>query len=351
MLTNGDPALLTAALGQGFDAIVVGAGVVGLNAALTLQSSGRRVAVVTADTVAETTSNVAAAVWFPTAVGPRDRVLGWGQSTLETLAAMSRDHPGAGVVFRETVMVYRDPPGRPWWTRAVGEVRDAYAHELPATYSHGLHFTVPLVEMPVHLRWLADRFVASGGRLHHRRLTSLHELAGIAPEVINCSGLGARDLVNDLDLFPIRGQIVRTTNPGISRSLRDEHHPEGYTYVHPRTSDVILGGTVEPGRDELTADAEITAAILRRCMTLAPELVDAEVIAPAVGLRPGRASVRLERDDDAVPGSTVVHDYGHGGAGVTLGWGCAYEVARLLDEAGGRMGSRQTSDSSDIGRP
>ena len=340
MVVSGNSEPLSDALGTDFDVVVVGAGVVGLNAALALQSTGRRVAIVTAEAIDETTSNVAAAVWFPTAVGPRDRVIDWGQSTLETLEDMAREHPDAGVLFRETVMLYRAHPGRPWWTRAVGEVRDAAAHELPSTYSHGLTFTVPLVEMPVHLRWLADRFVAAGGRVHLHRLGSLDDLAGIAPVVVNCSGLGARDLVGDPEVFPIRGQIVRMTNPGLDRSLRDEHHPEGYTYVHPRTSDVILGGTVESGRTELAADDETTRAIIARCTVLAPALARAELLAPAVGLRPGRESVRLERDDHAVAGSTVIHDYGHGGAGVTLGWGCANEVIRLLDEAGSQTDPR-----------
>ena len=44
----------------------------------------------------------------------------------------------------------------------------------------------------------------------------------------------------------------------------------------------------------------------------------------AVGVRPARPAVRLERAGD------VVHCYGHGGAGVTLSWGCADEVIRLV---------------------
>jgi D-amino-acid oxidase len=56
---------------------------------------------------------------------------------------------------------------------------------------------------------------------------------------------------------------------------------------------------------------------------------DAPVVSVAVGLRPARPSVRLEAE------GRVVHCYGHGGAGVTLAWGCAVEVAALLG-AGGR---------------
>jgi D-amino-acid oxidase len=40
--------------------------------------------------------------------------------------------------------------------------------------------------------------------------------------------------------------------------------------------------------------------------------------------------VRLERDERLVPGVPVVHNYGHGGSGITLGWGCAQEAATLV---------------------
>jgi D-amino-acid oxidase len=58
-----------------------------------------------------------------------------------------------------------------------------------------------------------------------------------------------------------------------------------------------------------------------------PELRDARVLRHKVGLRPARPAVRLERDGD------VVHCYGHGGAGVTLSWGCAEDVAALAGPA------------------
>ncbi|WP_052667056.1 FAD-dependent oxidoreductase [Nitriliruptor alkaliphilus] len=319
------------ALGRDLDVVVVGAGVVGLSAALALQATGRRVAIVTADAVSDTTSHVAAAVWFPTEVGPQDRVAVWGRHTFEVLSATARDHPAAGVLLRDTVMLYREPPGRPWWAAAVDGVRDARPEQLPPGYAHGLAFSVPLVEMPVHLAWLVARFTAAGGRLHRARLTSLRDLAGVAPVLVHCSGLGARDLVGDTSVVPVRGQVVRTTNPGLTVSLRDQHHPDGYTYVHPRTDDVVLGGTLEVGRSDLVPDPDVTAAILARCTALAPALADAEVIGAAVGLRPGRPTVRLEVDERTVPGTVVVHDYGHGGAGVTLAWGCAAEVVRLVE--------------------
>lgn len=315
------------------DTVVVGAGVVGLTVALTLQAGGRDVAIVAAQPPQRTTSRLAAAVWFPTRVGPRDRVLGWGATTFARLSEIAVQHPAAGVRMRRTRNLYREPPARPWWADAVDHISAADPRDLPPGYDHGLEFTAPHAVMPVHLAWLARRFETSGGRIHGRRLEGLGELVGTAPELVDCAGLGARELVDDPAVHPIRGQIVRVTDPGLEVSLRDEHHPQGPTYVHPRGEDCILGGTTDDDVWDTTPDPATAAAILRRCTTLAPELADARVLEHVVGLRPGRATVRLEREPDAPAGTTIVHDYGHGGAGVTIAWGCAVEVERLLGGA------------------
>ena len=83
--------------------------------------------------------------------------------------------------------------------------------------------------------------------------------------VVNCVGLGARELVDDASMEPIRGQIVRVRNPGLERFVLDEENPEGVTYIVPRSDDCILGGTAEEGEWDLEPDPETAAGILRRC--------------------------------------------------------------------------------------
>jgi len=51
-----------------------------------------------------------------------------------------------------------------------------------------------------------------------------------------------------------------------------------------------------------------------------------------VGLRPGRPTVRLEEDARDEPGPRILHNYGHGGAGITISWGCADELTALVME-------------------
>jgi D-amino-acid oxidase len=306
---------------------VVGAGVVGMTTALTLLGDGHRVRVITADAVAETTSAVAAAVWFPTHVGPPDRVMRWGADTFDVLTEQARRGvPGA--LMRESLALYREPPGVPDWTAAVGTVRAARPDELPPRYPHGLRFAVPQTVMPQYLPWLAAEITRCGGEFTHARLASLDEADGDV--VVNCTGLGARDLFGDTTVYPVRGQVVRVADPGLTMSVRDEHHPGGRAYVHPRGDDCILGGTLDEGEWDTTVNPATAEAIIERCCDLVPALRRAEVLGHAVGLRPGRPTVRLDEDAPLRSGARLIHNYGHGGAGVTLGWGCAREVSALL---------------------
>ncbi|MFC4996799.1 FAD-dependent oxidoreductase [Dactylosporangium cerinum] len=309
---------------------VLGAGISGLACAVRLQEHGHAVTVVTADEPAGTVSRLAAAVWYPTRTAADPRVLTWAHRTYDELSAQAAAGV-PGVVPRPTRMILRGPHATPWWAAAVPDFTAA-----PGEW----RFTVPSVEMEVYLQWLLDRFEAAGGRVvRHKvgRLSDVPRVAGGADVVVNASGLAARDLAADPAVHPARGQIVGVANPGLVTSVRDEEHPAGMTYVHPRSRDVVLGGTFQPGVWDTTVDPATTAAILARCLELVPELAGAAVLWQAAGLRPARhGGARVELDPVELPGGArVVHDYGHGGAGVTLAWGCADEVVTLISGAAG----------------
>lgn len=313
--------------------VVLGGGISGLATARRLLAAGHDVVVVTADPVQATTSHLAAAVWFPTEAGPPDAVARWGAATFDELARQAAAGT-PGVRMCESLTLQRERPAAgtplPRWSHAVGPVRVARPDELPPGYPAGLRFSVPLVEMPVYLPHLLADVTAHGARIVERRIDRLDDLMDLRPDVVvNAAGLAAGPLAGDTSMYPVRGQIVRVTNPGLELSVRDEHHPGGRAYVHPRTNDAILGGTLERGRWDTEPDADETAAILRRCTDIVPALADAEVIESVAGLRPGRPTVRLEIDHTLLP-VPVIHDYGHGGSGVTLSWGCADEVNGLL---------------------
>jgi D-amino-acid oxidase len=310
------------------DVIVVGCGVIGLTTAVVMREAGLDVGVVAADPPFETTSSVAAALWYPYRAYPEDRVLRWGARTYEVFEELSRN-PESGVFMRAGVELSRRPVPDPWWAGAVPGVRRCVESELPSGFRDGHTFTAPVIEMPIYLGYLAGRF--AGGRVERRSLSSLEE-AGDGRVLVNCSGLGARELTGDASLEPIRGQVVRVRNPGLERFVLDEDNPEGITYVIPRSEDCILGGTAEVGEWSTEPDPEVAEGILRRCAALEPRLAEAEVLEHRVGLRPGRPEVRLELETPEYD-SPLIHNYGHGGSGVTLSWGCAEETLRLVREA------------------
>lgn len=316
------------------EVVVVGCGVIGLTTAVRLREAGLDARIVAADPPERTTSAVAAAIWYPYRAYPERDVLRWGQGTFEVFERLA-SMPETGVKMREGVELRRHPAPEPWWSAAVPGVRRCGQDELPPGYRDGHAFVVPVVEMPVYLRYLRDRFAAAGGTVERRTVDAPEEFAGEARVVVNCAGLGARELVGDDAMTPIRGQVLRVRNPGLDRFFLDED-PEGVTYVVPRSTDCILGGTAEEGVWSTEPDPEVAAAILRRCSALEPRLEGAEVLEHKVGLRPGRPEVRLEVEDGR--GVPVVHNYGHGGSGVTLSWGCAGEAAGLVADALGRAG-------------
>ena len=127
-------------------------------------------------------------------------------------------------------------------------------------------------------------------------------------------------------MFPIRGQVLRLTRPtSLVPSILDT---EG-VFIVCRSADCIIGGANVDGDWSLEVRDEARQTLLKRSAILSPALAESEIIEDLVGLRPGRSSVRVETERVSKD-LTVVHNYGHGGSGYTLSWGCAEEVAEMV---------------------
>jgi D-amino-acid oxidase len=302
---------------------VVGAGVVGLTSALRLAQSGHAVEVVAAAMGEQTTSSIAAALWYPYRAYPADAVTRWSATTYEVLGDLAAD-PAAGIRVRLGRELFRRPVADPWWRAAVPELGRVTAARLPAGYVDGYELNVPVVDMAMHLPWLLDQLGLLGVNVRSGRVEELATAFDGVDAVVNCTGLGSRELADDETLTPVRGQVIVVAQFGLSEWLLDQSDPRQLLYVVPRTDTVLLGGTAEDGDDDLTVRPVTAAAILRRCAALVPQLSTARVLAHRVGLRPGRPSVRLETE--LTRHGPLVHCYGHGGAGVTVAYGCAEDV-------------------------
>jgi D-amino-acid oxidase len=261
-------------------------------------------------------------------------VLRWGRAGLETLSKLAAE-PGTGVRMvsgKEIGLSALEPE---YWTRFLPDLRPCDPAELPEGAADGWHYTAPVATMPVYLGYLLARFERAGGTLELSPVGSLAELAGAAPVVVNCSGVAARDLVPDPAVTPVRGQVVVAANPGVEEFLinRDAEEPPWIVYMIPHGDTVLLGGTNEEGSWDKTPQTHIAERIVANCSRFEPRLRDATILGHRVGLRPYRPEVRLESEplgsvSPTGPPQTVLwHNYGHGGAGVSLSWGCAAEIA------------------------
>jgi len=308
------------------EAIVVGCGVAGLTTAFRLLEAGFAVKIVTRERTPNTTSDIAAAVWYPFRCGPPDRALLWSHRTFRALRDLARDAATGVTMVSGIDLLETDDDLDPWWKEAVDMLRRAEATELAPGYVAGNVFTAPVVAMPVYLKWLEAKVEALGGTIETRSVSHLETLLLEASLVVNCTGLAARELVKDDDLHPIRGQVVRVAPGHADRFVQAGGSRSPLAYIIPRPDCTVLGGTEEEGVWDLSVDEGTAEAILARCRALEPELKNAEVLSHAVGLRPGRSEVHLATVRSR--GGVIVHNYGHGGGGVTLSWGCADEVAR-----------------------
>ncbi len=363
--------------GAGSRVLVIGAGVVGLTSALCLRRRGFAVTVIADRFAPRVTSVVAGALWeWPPAVCGHHhdqvslaRSKAWAATSYGTFADLAGD-PATGVFLRPATFytkrpIAEDPGHRAKVEELAGHVR-AFRHDPALIAENGVNpglgledaytYLAPMIDTDVYMGWLLDRARAAGCTIVERKVVgplrgqeeALARQYG-AEAIVNGSGLGARELAED-PMSPLRGAIIRIMNDGRAMPRLTQAHciahddadaDRGFLFIVPRGDDrAVLGGFAEPDEWDLDIglhNYEPIRAIYRRCIEFLPTLADAEIDAAEpvrVGLRPFRSrNVRLERE----PGSRIVHNYGHGGSGVTFSWGCALEtadrVAQLLAES------------------
>ena len=322
---------------------IVGAGVSGLTCGVVFAERGYRTAIFAKETGQQTTSAAAAAIWFPYHVEPANGVIPLALRTFDVLAELARA-PGTSVAMIELQQFSRIGEIQiPDWAiqfraqslssvaTGLRAVRDR-AQRGGYSFKSGFSLRVPLMDTTIYLDYLATRFRNAGGEIHANvRFEKVEDVDRKFDLVINCAGIGARELVQDFDLEPHRGQVAIVPRiEGLSCAIVCDDAP--LMYAIPRTNDCVFGGTNEIDGN-LAADPATTARIVAECSRVL-NIDKPKVLAERVGLRPFRKSgVRLERDQLS-DGRTVIHNYGHGGAGFTLSWGCAEAVCGLTVSSG-----------------
>jgi len=307
---------------------IIGAGVSGLTCGVVLAEHGYRAAIFAKDIGQQTTSSVAAAIWFPYHVEPAGRVIPLALETFDVLADVARV-PTSGASMIELRQFSRTGEIEiPDWAIPLGaSVIPSEVEGSLQLFKSGFSLRVPLMDTTIYLDYLAARFRKAGGEIHANiRFEKLEDVNTKFDLVINCAGIGARELVRDVDLEPHRGQVAIVPKiEGLFCAIVCDDAP--LMYAIPRTNDCVFGGTNDVS-DNLAADPATTSQIVAESSRVL-NIDKPRVLAERVGLRPFRRSgLRLERDH-LRDGRTVIHNYGHGGAGFTLSWGCARKVLEL----------------------
>lgn len=311
---------------------IIGGGVSGLTCGVLFAERGFRTAIFADEVGQRTTSGAAAAIWFPYDAEAADRVIAWALETYRVLADLGRD-PRTGVSIIELRQFSRAGEIEiPDWAIPLGASVIPSGDASPARtegreFTSGFAILVPLMDTTVYLDYLANRFRDAGGAVDaNMRLAKLDEVDAEFDLVINCAGIGARDLVHDVDLEPHRGQVASVPKiDNLNCAIVCDGPP--LMYAIPRANDCVFGGTNDVS-DNRDVDTKTTSRIVAECSRVL-KIDKPKVVAERVGLRPFRKSgVRVERD--RLPGGrAVIHNYGHGGSGFTLSWGCAREVVDI----------------------
>jgi D-amino-acid oxidase len=320
------------------DVAIIGAGVSGLTCGVLLAERGYRAAIFAEELGERTTSAAAAAIWFPYDADPADKVIAWSLGTYEQLRALARQQ-NTGVSMIELRCFARSGKiSIPDWAKSLGAGSLIFAsnteisankqrNALESIFSSGFTMIVPLTDTTRYLDYLRERFANAGGAISGGvRLETIGDISPRFEVIVNCAGIGSAELVPDPEMEPHRGQVAIVSKLDLPWAIVCDDPP--LMYAIPRAGDCVFGGTnsISYDRQPIRADTDAIVAECSRTLNIEPP----PVIATRVGLRPFRKSgVRLE-SNKLSDGRIVVHNYGHGGSGFTLSWGCAEEVLKLL---------------------
>ena len=343
----------------------------GLTTALCLRQKGYQVTVVAEKFSPHIVSAVAGALWEwppPIKSVPQDqrsleRCKQWSVVSYEKFFELAANEQ-TGVCIGPANFYFRySIKDNPWVWQKMAEIERhvrGFRYDPAIIAENGVnpHFGLvdayrhlaPMVDTDTYMSWLLHQLQAAGCVVLTQRIDGnlraqedqLKRRFGV-DAIVNCSGLGARELAQDDDVYPLRGALIRVKNDGNctpriseSHSVPQETESEpGMVFIIPRGKNMLLlGGLAEPDEWSTAITLEHYAPIrgmLQRCIDFLPVLKQACIDQEEpvrIGLRPlRRGNVRLEVEE----GTQIIHNYGHGGAGVTFSWGCAQEVAEQMD--------------------
>ena len=318
---------------------VIGAGVSGLTTAIVLAEGGHDVEVFAEKIGSDTTSSRAAAIWFPYHIGKAGdedslkQVERWACQTFATLRSLIDVAPQSGVSMIEFRVFTKKEQKLVLSAFDSVKAVELEAGKVTHPWLSGYSLDVPLIDTPVYLNYLEERL--GRDRIHvGQRISRIADVDPRFAVVVNCTGIDGKQMSpNDhSEMRPGRGVVLtgRSSLPYAVLDADDSETTHQLTYIVPRrvTGTYVAGGCDMPDDWNQTTDDDEGRQIFERCSAIDPSLT-VDSLTGIVGLRPARADgVYLEREE--IGGRDVIHNYGHGGGGFTVSWGCAGEVLGLV---------------------
>lgn len=311
--------------------LVIGTGVSGLTTALKLLESGINVTLWSkeAPSVHAHTSANAYAMWVPVRIDSDPRIERWTNESFVEFAKLAAN-PATGVVMRP-IFVLKPERSEPWYADSPN-FRHADADEISPQYAdaHVLD-SAPVIDPPTYLTWLRVKVVIAGGRIEQRTISSLNDCPMAFDAIINCAGMGARQLASDDGVVPERVQVVTIKSNGFDKVVIDDEGPNKRACIVPHADYIKLGAVFDGANESLEVDDAATQEIIERCCKMVPGFNAslADVIDVARAIRPERSLPRVETDRLS-DGRLLIHNYGHDGMGYILSHGIASEIAALF---------------------
>lgn len=249
-------------------AAVLGCGAVGLTAARQLQRRGFDVTIYASSVPPDTTSNMSLAGFTPTSglVDDEQRTDTWDAQFRQVAEISYRQlqllvGSGYGVSWIDTYETMDEPraprppaarsPLLPDHLRAGRIVLEAGEHPFPLRYA--TQQPSIRIEPSIYLDALVRDVRGAGGRIVVRTFdTPRHLMTLSEPIIVNCTGLGSRDLFGDRELMPVKGQLTHLVpQPEVSFRTSGGIGPADDAgigiHMMPRADGIALGGTAERG--------------------------------------------------------------------------------------------------------
>ena len=261
---------------------VIGSGVIGLSTARLLQQKGFLVTIYARDLPPDTTSNVAGAIWFPVSVHDQNEVTPEYMNTFNRACRLSQrmfqDYVGDhyGVWWIKNHFLFRKPPEAPEFpggNELYPEIQMHRNEKVFFGYPYvQQHYTL-MIDPAIYLDALLRDFYLAGGNLVVRHFDSRQDMHLLPePVIMNCTGLGAKELFKDEELVPLKGQVsLLLPQPEVDYAYVTQSEND-WLYLFPRKNCIVLGGTTVSGNWSLEPSKEESKRIMEGHAKIAQSL-------------------------------------------------------------------------------